>query len=119
MALISRCPGHLQKAGLCLCSKDRTWGQVPDPTFLPSPEAGQGGQGPPMGVLSCFTANRHPPGFTPTAAAQTDLLSEGHWLDMPWKDHIFTSINHDALIEGWTLGIGSVHGGVIIIILQS
>lgn len=31
MTLISRCPGHLWKAGLCLCFKDRTWGQVPGP----------------------------------------------------------------------------------------
>lgn len=97
MTLISHCPGHLWKAGLCLCSKDRTWGQVPDPTFLPSPEAGAGGQEPPVGVPSCFMANRHPPGFTPTAAAHTDLLTEGHLLDMPWKDRTVISINHDVV----------------------
>lgn len=97
MTLISHCPGHLWKAGLCLCSKDRTWGQVPDPTFLPSPEAGEGGQEPPVGVPLCFMANRHPPGFTPTAAAQTDLHPEGHLLDMPWKDRTVISINHDVV----------------------
>lgn len=88
MTLISHCPGHLWKAGLCLYSRDRTWCQAPDPTFLPLPETAVGGQEQQMGALSRFMADRHTLDFTravsaPTAAAETDLFKEGHLLGMP------------------------------------